>query len=68
MLAIFLPLFLGSVLIIGGDAPSSQETPAKTSEAAAAEVEPSGVATVVEVKGQAKAVSKSTGEERALSG
>lgn len=66
MLSIFLSLFLGSVLVSAGDTPSSQGSPAKTSESASLEAEPSGVATVVEVKGEAKAVSKSTGEERAL--
>ncbi len=66
MLSIFLSLFLGSVLITAGDTPNQQDAPAKTSEAAAAETEPSGVATVVEIKGQAKAVSKSTGGERVL--
>lgn len=57
MLPLFLSLFLGSVLVTAGDAPRGQESPSKTYESEMAETEPSGIATIVEIKGQAKAVS-----------
>lgn len=67
MFSVFLSLFLGSVLVSAGDAPNSQATPpAKNSESSAVQTEPSGVATIVKIQGSAKAVSKSTGEERVL--
>lgn len=66
MLSIFLSLFLGSVLITAGDTPNQQNQTSKASETTTEQTEPSGVATVVEIKGEAKAVSKLTGDERVL--
>ncbi len=64
MFSFIFSMFLGTVLLSAGD-PSSAPTPAEqTAETASAE--PSGVATVVEIKGTVKAVSKDTGETRTL--
>ncbi len=64
MIPVFLSLFLGTVLMSAGDAPTAPAPAEQSAEAAAAE--PSGVATVVEIQGEARAYSKSTGVERVL--
>lgn len=64
MFPIFLSLFLGSVLVSGGD-PQNPAQEAESSQEASAS-EPSGIATVVEVSGKAKAISRTTGQERFL--